>query len=223
MPSPFPGMDPYMELKWGDSCTRLIVHAADALNRILPDDLAAEIDCERYPLPGLDDPITDRSIHVLPLLDDRPVTAITFVNPWNRVHGPGRAAYERRRAWARADGFNLVEIDLVRTGDPVVPSPRASLPDAIASAEYRVAVTRASSGGTIELYPLPLRSRLPKFRIPLRQREADVVLDLQSLIDQVWDGRRSWRALYARGCHPPLGEDDSQWADGLLRAAALRP
>ncbi len=215
MPGPFPGMDPFMELRWGDSSTRLIVYVAETLNRLLPDDLAAEIDCERYPLPGLDDPITDRSVHILPLRDDRPVTAITFVNPWNRVPGPGRTAYERRRAWALSDGYNVVEIELVRTGEPVVAASRLKPPAAAVGAEYRVAVTRASAANRVALYPVGLRDRLPVIAVPLRAGEADVAVGLQPLIDRVWEGRRNWRRFYARNCHPPLAESDAEWADAL--------
>jgi hypothetical protein len=41
MPSPFPGMDPYLEPHWRDVHTRLVTYSADALNRILPDSLVA--------------------------------------------------------------------------------------------------------------------------------------------------------------------------------------
>jgi hypothetical protein len=41
MNSPFPGMDPYLELHWPDVHTSVVSLARDALNRSLPDDLAA--------------------------------------------------------------------------------------------------------------------------------------------------------------------------------------
>lgn len=46
MPSPFPGMDPYLENpdRWPAVHTGLIVNIQAALNRTLPDDLVAEID-----------------------------------------------------------------------------------------------------------------------------------------------------------------------------------
>ena len=39
MPGPFPGMDPYLERRWGDVHARLIGAARDQLNRRLPPDL----------------------------------------------------------------------------------------------------------------------------------------------------------------------------------------
>lgn len=41
MPSPFPGMDPYLEPHWLDVHTSLVSGARDALNALLPDDLIA--------------------------------------------------------------------------------------------------------------------------------------------------------------------------------------
>ena len=223
MPGPFPGMDPYLEMRWGDTSTRLIVRAADALNRLLPDGLAAEIDCERYPLPGRDDPITDRSLVILPLADDRPVTVVEFVNPWNRMAGPGQAAYERRRARTRSGGANLVEVELVRTGESVVSVADCQLPPAATAADYRVCVTRAGGARNRELYPVPLRTRRPVIAIPLRPNESGSAFDLQGLIDEVWDGGRRSHRHYGRNCVPPLSGPDAEWADALLRAAGRRP
>ncbi len=44
MPSPFPGMDPYLERRWGNTHTRLVADTAAALNLRLPSDLSAEIE-----------------------------------------------------------------------------------------------------------------------------------------------------------------------------------
>src|SRR5262249_36759978 len=44
MPSPFPGMDPYLEASWGDVQPRLIVYACDALQEVLPASLCARVE-----------------------------------------------------------------------------------------------------------------------------------------------------------------------------------
>jgi len=44
MKSPFPGMDPYLEQKWCEVHTSLIVYARNQLNAQLPDDLQATIE-----------------------------------------------------------------------------------------------------------------------------------------------------------------------------------
>ena len=43
MPSPFPGMDPYLERHWGDVHTRLITYSSDQLQTVLPKDLRARV------------------------------------------------------------------------------------------------------------------------------------------------------------------------------------
>jgi hypothetical protein len=51
MPSPFPGMDPYLEPHWLDVHTSLVSGARDALNRQLPADLIASAE-ERIAVEG---------------------------------------------------------------------------------------------------------------------------------------------------------------------------
>src|SRR3954447_17091201 len=41
MPSPFPGMDPYLEAHWRDVHARLVIYASDALQGVLPRGLRA--------------------------------------------------------------------------------------------------------------------------------------------------------------------------------------
>jgi hypothetical protein len=48
MKSPFPGMDPFLELHWGDVHQTLIVYARDVLQPRLPDDLLARIEERVY-------------------------------------------------------------------------------------------------------------------------------------------------------------------------------
>ena len=44
MPSPFPGMDPYLESHWRDIHARMIIQAAERLQEVLPDDLRARVE-----------------------------------------------------------------------------------------------------------------------------------------------------------------------------------
>jgi hypothetical protein len=44
MPSPFPGMDPYLEAHWRDVHARLIIYASDALQGVLPGSLRARVE-----------------------------------------------------------------------------------------------------------------------------------------------------------------------------------
>ncbi len=44
MPSPFPGMDPWLEQHWGDVHTRLVTYCSDHLQGALPRDLRARVE-----------------------------------------------------------------------------------------------------------------------------------------------------------------------------------
>ena len=43
MPSPFPGMNPYLEQRWGDVHQRIVTYAGDMLQEALPNDLRARM------------------------------------------------------------------------------------------------------------------------------------------------------------------------------------
>ena len=55
MPSPFPGMDPYLEQHWGDVHTSLVIYARNQLQKVLPKDLRARVE-ERVVITGLGRP-----------------------------------------------------------------------------------------------------------------------------------------------------------------------
>src|SRR6266436_4226205 len=44
MPSPFPGMDPYLEVHWRDIHAGLVIYARDALQGVLPRSLRARVE-----------------------------------------------------------------------------------------------------------------------------------------------------------------------------------
>src|SRR5205085_1707956 len=55
MPSPFPGMDPYLEQHWGDVHSSLVIYARNQLQKVLPKDLRARVE-ERVVVTGLGRP-----------------------------------------------------------------------------------------------------------------------------------------------------------------------
>ncbi len=59
--------------------------------------------------------------------------------------------------------------------------------------------------------------------MPLRESDADVLLDLQSLITQVYRHGRYDDIDYTIPPVPPLDAADAAWAEELLQAAGLRP
>ena len=85
--------------------------------------------------------------------------------------------------------------------------PLASLPPSFQT-PYHVWVRRGWESIKVEIYRVPLQERLPVIRIPLRQTETDVALDLQALIDECYrNGDYENDLNYQVEPQPPLGPD----------------
>ena len=60
-------------------------------------------------------------------------------------------------------------------------------------------------------------------RIPLRQTDADVPLDLQALIEECYrNGHYEDDINYQVDPYPPLDPEDARWADALSRKLGRR-
>ena len=169
-----------------------------------------------------DDPLTRRHLEIVDLSDGgRVVTAIEVLSPGNKVGLDGQVAYLRKQREYLDAKVNLVEIDLIRAGDFILAVPPERIPSAFRTA-YQVCVRRATHSNRIEIYPVPLRERLPSIRIPLRLSDPDVVLQLQPLIDACYRDGRYHRTNYRADPIPRFGEADALWVDQLLHAHGLR-
>ena len=58
---------------------------------------------------------------------------------------------------------------------------------------------------------------MPQVRIPLRQADADVPLDLQTIVDQAYQNGRYDDIDYKERLDPPLDGDDVNWVEQLLQ------
>ena len=83
---------------------------------------------------------------------------------------------------------------------------------------YCVMVARRRRRPEVELWPLGLRDVLPSVPIPLLGDDADATLDLQALLHATYDAAAYRPALYDRALDPPLSADDAAWAADLLAA-----
>ena len=221
MESPFPGMDPYLEQKWGEVHTSLIVYARNQLNAQLPDDLQATI--EQYVAVQVDDEYSPRTERHVSIVDSggKVITAIEFVSPWNKVGIKGQEKYARKQTNYLAAGINLVEIDLVRQGSYVLVAPDDLIPEQLRT-PYLACVYRNEKPDQVEVFRVPLRKRLPNIPVPLRPGEPDAVLQLQPLIDDCYRDGRHHRTNYCVEPKPPLSKEDADWADALLREQGYR-
>ena len=151
----------------------------------------------------------------------RLITLIELLSPSNKVESEERDRYLRKRRSFMEGGANLVESDLVRQGLSVFPTPvRRLLPEA--GACCGVCVFRTTRPAEQEVYPIRLRERLPVIRVPLRPTDADVILDLQPLIDQCHERGRYHLLDYRLALEPPLPPEDAAWTEELLRQQQVR-
>ena len=165
--------------------------------------------------------------HFVEIIDmrdgDRVVTFIEFISPSNKQPGEGLTKYQQKQRECRVAAVNLVEIDLTRTPGREHILKLRSLPRRHRET-YLVSVWRAATHpDEYEFYPLPLRRRLAKIRIPLRPTDADVVLDLQPLIDLTYRNGAYGRIDYSRPLELPLPADDTAWVAERVALAKSNP
>jgi hypothetical protein len=227
MPSPFPGMDPYLEDEalWPVFHHQLVMCLYQILLPGLVDRYRARVNQRHY--------VTDEgSCHPSPQKeqhedfieirqrgDGRLITLVDVVSPANKLTAPGRLAYLNTRREGRNDNANLVELDLVLQGQPMLEYSRVGLPDW----DYAVTVKRASHPDRYEVYTATLQKRLPRFRLPLASDDRDTVLDLHSAFTRCYDqGGFAAKIDYGRNLPLPLLEEDLRWSDDQIKTGESR-
>jgi len=126
------------------------------------------------------------------------VTAIELLSPSNKRSGEGRRVYERKRNQVFASLTHLVEIDLLRSGQPFPPIEQQRQ-------DYRILVSRSDQRPTAQIYAFGLREPIPAIPIPLLPGEPEPLLHLQPLLERVYEKGRYHLAIeYQRPPQPPL-------------------
>ena len=171
----------------------------------------------------VDEPVTQGFIEILDASSgNRVITVIEVLSMANKLPGEGQDLYFRKQRELRQGQVSLVEIDLLRAGKRLLPVPLRRLPPDYRTA-YQVWVRRGWQPLTVEIYRASLREPLPTIKIPLRQTDTDVLLDLQALIDQCYrNGSYEEDIDYQEDPDPPLAKADTRWAQALLREKGLR-
>jgi hypothetical protein len=168
------------------------------------------------------EPETLRYIQIVDLTaGHRIVTSIEFLSPANKAHGPGCRQYRKKQRQMLDGRVNVVEIDLLRAGGWVLAVSKDAVPKPCRR-PYRICVVRAASPWTAEVYRTALDQPLPIIRVPLRCDDADVPLNLQTLIDAAYfNGRYADDIDYSKPPRPKLRDADAQWAARVLTEQGL--
>ena len=275
MPSPFPGMDPYLEEPglWPDVHAALMTAIRAALTPALRPKYLARVEQRTFAFepndpaqdlylvpdlrvverprerPGSFDGggggaavavaegvevteemtavATQRYLQVLDVEDREVVTVIEIVSPSNKKGGAGQRAFEQKRDQVMASRTNWMEIDLIRRGRTL------HVPRKVGPCDYLCftdSIVRLSDLGAADdyrrrvMFPIGLRDRLPILPVPLRPEDDAVPLDLQAVLDRVYDEAAYDAGIdYAADPPPPeLPDGHAAWLDGRLREAGLR-
>jgi len=140
------------------------------------------------------------------------VTVIEVLSPINKFR-QGRQAYLDKRDQLHASRVNLVEIDLLLGGAPLPMKQR------IEPGAYYAIVARGSRLPVAGLYQWTVRDPLPRLPIPLREPDPDLLIDLASLANRVYDLGRYARTLRHKASWPetsPLSDEDRAWVESVI-------
>jgi hypothetical protein len=227
MPSPFPGMNPYLEHEdvFHGFHQRLIVEISNVLVPLIRPDYIADTDVSVYihELSGderlLGRPAVDVvEVPFVKIMDRQKrqvVTVIELLSRTKKLKADDRAAYIAKRKNLQRSEVHFIEIDLLRAGEPMPPT---NQPDA----DYRVVLSRYEQRPEVSLWPLRLRDRLPPVPVPLRAPHSDVSLDLQDALDRVYDLGGYGDYIYGLAPMPPLHPEDARWAERIISEASAK-
>jgi hypothetical protein len=156
------------------------------------------------------------------------VTLIEIVSPNCKRPGADREAYFRKQREVLDSDASLIEIDLLRAGARPLASAQieVGLLGLRPPPDYLVQVHRAwtrTVPGTVEVFSVVLAGSLPNISVPLRQGQAEVLLDLQYVFNRAYDGGPYRRGAvdYTQPPRPPLPAELVEWGRERVRAAGL--
>ena len=117
------------------------------------------------------------------------VTLIEILSPANKRKNQSGFEYIIKRRGYLESRMNFVEIDLIRTGGAMHTTGKILSP----APPYFVFVRRF--GLNPEIYAIQYDDRLPRFRIPLRPKDAPAIVDLQEAIDESYRAGQYWKKI----------------------------
>jgi len=140
------------------------------------------------------------------------VTSLELLSPVNKLHGQRRQDYEQKRDHVFRSRTNLVEVDLLRAGEPMLVLRRRVRSD------YRILISGGAQRPRAQLYAFGLRQPIPVIPLPLLPGDDEPPVDLGAILHALYDRARfDLRLDYTRPPVPPLADDDAAWAREILR------
>ncbi|MCP2728943.1 DUF4058 family protein [Limnofasciculus baicalensis] len=261
MPSPFPGMNPYLEHPeiWPGIHHWLIIEIAKSLSPQLRPKYRVAVEVRIYEtireeslLVGIPDLIVKSSqtktqqptsniavmestlkpqkvevplpetvkqgyLEIREVATKEVVTAIELLSPVNKRSGEGRKQYESKRNRVLGSATHLVEIDLLRRGEPL------SVYGSNIKSHYRILVSRGDCRPYADLYGFNVEDAIPSFPIPLKSGDREPLVNLQELLNNIYDqASYDLEIDYTQEPVPPLLGEDLVWLDRWVQEQQLR-
>lgn len=149
-------------------------------------------------------------IEILHQPDRRLVTALELLSPANK-ESPGRVEYLAKRRALLLQDVHLVELDLLLGGH------RLPFNKPLPAADYYYSIARAEQRPDGQLYHWTIREKLPTLPVPLRQPDADILIDLAAVFATVYQRAKFFRRVDYQAPIPAcVGEADHQWVEEML-------
>jgi hypothetical protein len=148
--------------------------------------------------------------------EQRLVTTIEVLSPTNKRSGtPGWELYQRKRQSLLLGNVNLVEIDLLRGGQ------RMPMLDPWPDCPYVLMVAKAKKAQLCQVWPAHFQRALPTIPVPLAKPDPPIALNLQPLIESIYQRSRYARSIdYSQPLAPPLDPKEVAWLEERLRSPA---
>jgi len=152
---------------------------------------------------------------------NRVITVIEILSQANKERGEGQDLYLRKQRELKQGHVSLVEIDLLRGGERVLAVPVHKISPSHRTT-CQICVRRGLQPDICEVYAVPLRQRLSRFKVPLRERIKASNWTCKPCWSNGYRNGRYYTIDYRIEAKPPLRGEDAVWADEILRQAGRR-
>jgi hypothetical protein len=167
--------------------------------------------CE-LPLPQQ---VIEHFLEIRDVISGEAVTIVEVLSLDNKLTPEGRQEYERQRRTVLGGPANLVEIDLLRAGDPF---PMRVEGKSVQS-DYRIVVSRAPFRPHADVYLFGVRDAIPDIPIPVQRGKTEPLLPLNEILHNLYDRAGPDLVIdYGQPPDPPLSAEDTHWANPLLQS-----
>lgn len=223
MPSPFPGMNPYLEQEdaWQDFHASFVQGLRNVIAPQVSPHYIVKVEehiyihepsAEQRTLIGR--PVDFQKENHLEIRgrESRDLIAVLeMLSPTNKQAGPDRDQYLTKRAMLLRSNAHFVELDLLRGW--------SRMPMGPLTCDYCIMISRMEERPLASIWPLHLRDPLPRIPIPLRAPFADAQVDLLEVLHKVYDAAYYKDYIYHGKPDPALRREDAEWAASILKTS----